>query len=67
MLMLSRFIGQSVMIGNEIRVNVIGVKPGKNADGEDSFLVRLGFEAPDEVEIYRSEIYQQRQKDSDSS
>ena len=48
MLVLSRKAGQGVVIGNSIRITVIELSPG---------MVRLGFEAPPEVSIYRDEIY----------
>ena len=48
MLLLVRKPGKSVMIGNSVKVTVIDRSPG---------VVRLGFEAPPEVSIYREEIY----------
>jgi carbon storage regulator len=50
MLVLSRKLGESVLLGNDIRVTVISIDRGK---------IRLGFEAPRDVEIYRQEIYDQ--------
>lgn len=55
MLVLTRKKGQSVIIGKEIRVFVVEVA------GET---VRLGIEAPPEVEIFRSEIYQQLREEN---
>lgn len=48
MLILTRRVGESVMIGDNITVTTLGVKGSQ---------VRLGFEAPDDVEIHREEIY----------
>ncbi len=48
MLVLSRKSGQSLMVGNSIRIKVIELSPG---------VVRLGIDAPMEVSIYREEIY----------
>lgn len=50
MLALSRRIGESIMIGNDVEVTVIEVK------GEQ---VRLGINAPKSVTIHRKEIYLQ--------
>ncbi len=50
MLILTRKIGESVVIGNSVRVTVVGLSSG---------VVRLGFKAPDEVSIYREEIYKE--------
>lgn len=50
MLALSRRIGESIMIGNDIEITVIEVK------GEQ---VRLGIRAPKSVPIHRKEIYLQ--------
>ena len=47
MLVLSRKPGQSIEIGPNVRLTVIDSRPGK---------VRLGFEAPREVEIVRTEL-----------
>jgi carbon storage regulator len=48
MLILTRKAGESVVVGNAIRITVIESSPG---------VVRLGFEAPAEVSIYREELY----------
>lgn len=49
MLVLSRKLGQKVVIGDSITVTVVDIDRGK---------IRLGFEAPAEVPIWRSEIAQ---------
>jgi carbon storage regulator len=48
MLILTRKPGESVMVGNSVRITVTELSSGA---------VRLGFEAPAEVSIYREEIY----------
>ncbi|GGH33006.1 carbon storage regulator CsrA [Paenibacillus segetis] len=49
MLVLRRKIGETVMIGNDIQVQVLGV------EGDQ---IKLGFLAPKEVQILRQELYQ---------
>jgi carbon storage regulator len=49
MLILTRRIGESITIGNGIKVYVIDIK-GRQ--------VRLGIDAPTDTTIYREEIYQ---------
>ena len=49
MLVLKRKIGETVMIGDEIEVRVLGV------EGE---YVKLGFAAPKNVQIMRKELYE---------
>ncbi len=58
MLVLSRRIGEKIKIGDDITVTVVEI-------GRDKVL--LSFDAPKEVEIYRQEIYDLRQKRKDSS
>ena len=49
MLILTRRIGESVMIGDDVSVTVLGVKGNQ---------VRLGVNAPRNVSVHGEEIYQ---------
>lgn len=50
MLILTRGAGESLLIGDEVRVKVLGIRGGQ---------VRLGVEAPRDIEIFREEVAQQ--------
>lgn len=50
MLVLTRRPGESIIIGENIVITVIEIKGGQ---------VRIGIDAPREVEVYREEIYEQ--------
>lgn len=49
MLVLSRKVGQSIVLQDDIRIKIVSV------DGDN---VKLGIEAPKHVRIYRDEIYE---------
>lgn len=49
MLVLSRHVGQSIIVGDDVRITLIELR----ADGK----VRLGIEAPRETTIHREEIW----------
>ena len=52
MLILSRRPGESVKIGHDVTVTVLGVRGGQ---------VRLGFTAPHDVAVHRQELYERIQ------
>ena len=49
MLILTRRVGETVMIGNEVTVTVLGVKGNQ---------VRIGINAPKNVAVHREEIFE---------
>ena len=56
MLVLTRKPGEQIVIGNNIRITVVGVGPGR---------VKLGIEAPANVRVDRSEIFEKIQREAD--
>lgn len=59
MLILTRRVGETVMIGNDVTVTVLGVKGNQ---------VRIGINAPKNVAVHREEIYERikREQQGDS-
>lgn len=58
MLILTRRVAETLVIGNEITLTVLGVKGNQ---------VRIGIEAPNDVAVHREEIYQRIQHNRPAS
>ena len=58
MLILTRRVGETFMVGDEVTVTVLGVKGNQ---------VRIGVNAPRDVAVHREEIYQRIQDEKSSS
>ncbi len=56
MLILTRRVGETLMVGDEVSVTVLGVKGNQ---------VRLGVNAPKDVAVHREEIYERIKNEQD--
>lgn len=56
MLILTRRVGETLMIGDEVTVTVLGVKGNQ---------VRIGVNAPKDVSVHREEIYERIKREQD--
>jgi len=54
MLILTRRVGETLMVGDDVTVTVLGVKGNQ---------VRIGVNAPKDVSVHREEIYQRIQRE----
>ena len=58
MLILTRRVGETLMIGDEVTVTVLGVKGNQ---------VRIGVNAPRDVTVHREEIYERIKQEQTSN
>jgi carbon storage regulator len=58
MLILTRRIGETLMIDDEVKVTVLGINGNQ---------VRIGVDAPKDVAVHREEIYQRIQNEKNEA
>ncbi len=58
MLILTRRIGEALIIGDDVNITVLGIKGNQ---------VRLGINAPTDISVHREEIYLKIQQEKESS
>ena len=58
MLILTRRVGETLMIGDQVTVTVLGVKGNQ---------VRIGINAPKDLAVHREEIYQRIRKEQEGA
>jgi carbon storage regulator len=58
MLVLGRGVGQTIMIGNDVAITVLGIQGNQ---------VRIGVNAPKQLSVHREEIYERVQQERTDS
>ena len=54
MLILTRKVNESLKLGDDVTVTVLGIKGGQ---------VRIGISAPRDIEVHRQEVYERIQRE----
>ena len=57
MLILTRKVGESIMIGEDVEVKVLGIRAGQ---------IKIGIEAPKDLKVHREEIYERIRAEEES-
>jgi len=55
MLVLSRRLGETLIIGDDVKIQILGINGNQ---------VRIGIDAPKEVSVHREEVYQRMQNEN---
>lgn len=58
MLILTRRIGETLMVGDDVSITILGVKGNQ---------VRVGINAPKDIAVHREEIYQRIKKEQEAN
>ena len=56
MLILTRKVGESIMIGESVEVKILGLRAGQ---------IKIGIDAPRDLEVHRQEIYERIRAERD--
>ena len=56
MLILTRRVGETIMVGDEVQVTVLGLKGNQ---------IRIGINAPQDIAVHREEIYNRIQAEQE--
>ena len=55
MLILTRKVNETLMVGDDVSVTVLGIKGGQ---------IRIGINAPREIAVHRQEVYERIKRES---